>query len=59
MDKVRILRILEYVGTREDIERVYKHSGVPLNGMVEHGTLTIKSAVIDQYPELIKEDKSE
>lgn len=50
-NKVRILRIMEYVGTVEDIERVYKHSSVPLNGLVEHGTLTIKSTVLDQYPE--------
>lgn len=58
MEKVRILRILEYVGTVEDIERIYKHSGVPLNGMVEHGTLTIKSSVVDQYPERLGKEES-
>jgi hypothetical protein len=56
MEKVRILRVLEYIGTREDIEKAYKHSGVPLNGIWEHGTLTIKSTIVDPFPEVVKEE---
>lgn len=50
MDKVRVLRVIEYVGTRERVEKVVEKS--------IHGTrfvdedLTIRAATIGEYPEL-------
>lgn len=56
LDKIRVLRILEYVGEREWVEETLKRSTVPLNGQrqVDNGNL-IKSAIIDNFPEILDE----
>ncbi len=58
MDKVRILRIIEYVGEREQVENTISHS--------IHGTkkmsndLEIRAATIGEFPEILEEtDKEE
>jgi hypothetical protein len=53
-DKVRVLRILEYVGDREWVEECLKGSVVPLNGQkqLNNGNI-IKSALIDNFPEIL------
>lgn len=65
MDKVRVLRILEYVGDREWVENQMKNGGVPMVGQRQFsnkfdGTITlkgiIKSTIIDQFPEVIESE---
>ena len=59
-DKVRVLRILEYVGEREWVEECLKGSIVPLNGQKQVGKKgLIKSAVIDTFPEILDRKDSE
>ena len=56
-DKVRVLRILEYVGDREWVEECLKGSVVPLNGQKQLSKKgLIKSAVIDTFPEILSND---
>lgn len=64
-EKVRVLRILEYVGDRAWVEKTLKSGGVPLNGSIElhshdHREFNnvIKSAIIDQFPEVLEKEKS-
>lgn len=63
-DKVRVLRILEYVGDREWIEKTMSRSGVPLNGIWKPNDIEseekgrcIKSAIIDQFPEILEKNE--
>ena len=60
-DKVRVLRILEYVGDREWIEECLKGSCVPLNGIRKDfkKDCVIKSAIIDQFPEILNKTENE
>lgn len=62
-EKVRVLRILEYVGDREWVEHCLKGNRVPLNGSKELTSKShpeynnvIKSAIIDQFPEILEKD---
>lgn len=60
-EKVRVLRILEYVGDREWVEECLKKSSVPMNGCkgdFKKGCI-IKSAVIDQFPEIFEKIENE
>ena len=55
-EKVRVLRILEYVGDREWVEETLKMGGVPANGTSERFSgreNIIKSAIIDGFPEIL------
>ena len=59
-ERVRVLRILEYVGDREWVEDTLKRSSVPLNGTSFKNTgknNIIKSAIIDQFPEVLTDAK--
>ena len=59
---VRVLRILEYVGEREWVENTLNRSNVPLNGTSAHHTGVkniIKSATIDQFPEVLHKVESD
>lgn len=62
-ERVRVLRILEYVGDREWVENILATGSVPANGTSAKHTgkdNIIKSAIIDQFPEMLnKEDGSE
>lgn len=54
MEKVRVLRIIEYVGERDWVEETLKFSSVPLNGTKHiNKSNVIKSAIIDTFPELL------
>lgn len=55
-EKVRVLRILEYVGDREWVEETLRTSSVPINGDSSLNTgrkNIIKSAIIDSFPEIL------
>lgn len=54
-DIVRVLRILEYVGPRSDVERNLVVNAVPANGQQKFGSVLIRSAVIGQYPEIMEQ----
>lgn len=62
MDTVRVLRIIEYVGDRKDVEDVVARS-IQGEKRVKDG-LIIKAATIGTYPEILdqlveKENKDE
>ena len=55
MDKVRVLRIIEYAGDRNVVEdRIERsiHGTYVYNG--EHGRMTIRAATIGNYPEILE-----
>lgn len=60
MDKVRVLRILEYSGDREWVENQMKNGSVPMvgqrqfSGKIDGIKRIIKSTVIDQFPEVFE-----
>jgi hypothetical protein len=59
---VRVLRILEYVGERDWVEDTLARGSVPANGTSAHHTGTrniIKSAIIDQFPEVLSKVENE
>ena len=60
MDKVRVLRVIEYIGTREAVERVIARS---IHGVKKvDNNLEIRAATIGIYPEILEnlsEDKGE
>jgi len=57
-DKVRVMRILVYEGTREWVDIALKGGRVPLEGQLSFGgDNLIKSALIDKFPEIL--DKQE
>jgi hypothetical protein len=59
-DKIRVLRIIEYVGDREWVEETLKGSLVPIDGIKVFGRDNqnlIKSCIIDKFPEIL--NKSE
>lgn len=63
-DIVRVLRILEYVGPREWVENTLRMGAVPANGVHEFVSTegvphTIKSALVDPFPEVVKEAKTD
>lgn len=56
-DKVKVMRILIYEGNREWVENTISMSSVPLNGTKELGDDNkIKSAIMEQFPEIIEGD---
>ena len=63
MYKVRVLRILEYVGDRQWVENQMNKGGVPMVGQKEFGIEglqgIIKSTVVDQFPETVEPEPEE
>lgn len=55
MDTVRVLRIIEYVGPRDAIEKQVAGSlhGERLGTRTEHGQVVIRAATIGVYPEVL------
>lgn len=51
---VRVLRVLEYTGTRRFVERSLEVASVPLNGEKAVGEGWIKSALIGTFPEVVE-----
>ncbi|HID0768080.1 TPA: hypothetical protein ACXDAZ_002609 [Clostridium botulinum] len=54
-EKVRVLRIMEYVGDREWVENTLKKGSIPADGSKCFGDRVIKSCLIDKFPEVFKE----
>ena len=54
MDRIRVLRILEYTGPREHVEKVLSQNAV--KGIFHGGTVTIREAIVAPYPEILDED---
>lgn len=52
-NKVRVLRVIEYIGTREDIQKQLEGSGLPNNGQKTINKVLMKSALIGDFPEII------
>lgn len=55
-DIVRVLRILEYVGPRDWVEKTLSQGGVPARGehrVAQHNGV-IRSAVLGDYPEILE-----
>jgi hypothetical protein len=60
-DKVRVLRIIEYVGDRKWVELTLNQGNVPMDGIKEfhshdHPEIknVIKSCLVDKFPEILK-----
>lgn len=53
----RVLRVIEYVGSREWIEDTLKKGCVPADGCKVIGKNIIKSCLIDKFPEKIEDRK--
>lgn len=58
-DIVRVLRILEYTGEREFVERTLSKGAVPANGEYKFGSNCIRSAVLGQYPEILQQAQND
>lgn len=57
-ERVRVMRILVYEGTREWVETTLQQSSVPLTGVKHAGPVNrIKSCLIDQFPEILDEEE--
>jgi len=55
MDIVRVLRVIEYVGSRTAVERTVAKS---VQGTKVCGLVTIKAATIGSYPEILESKQS-
>lgn len=55
MDKIRVLRVYEFTGDRDVVEKTIARS---INGTlnVEHGKMTIRAATIGSFPEILKSE---
>jgi len=56
-EKVRVMRILVYEGTRKWVENTLKRGSVPAEGIkviTDDGVNCIKSALIDKFPEVLE-----
>ena len=55
-DTVRVLRLLEYTGPREAVEKHFKMRG--LKGSVTYGlpgsVITIREGIIGEFPEVVE-----
>ena len=61
-EKVRVLRIIEYVGTREWVENTLQKGMIPADGSKSFGkdnVNIIKSCLVDKFPEVLKENNGE
>lgn len=57
-DQVRVIRILEYVGSRGWVEEALKMAAVPLNGTRRiTGDTYINSALLGTFPEIMSQGK--
>ena len=56
MDKVRVLRVIEYVGPRSAVERIINNS---VKHIVTFDYVTIIGATIGAYPEILEIEEEE
>ena len=57
MDIVRVLRVIEFVGRRDDVEKQLAAS--LQNGTVKPGAVTFNVATVGSFPEIIGEEPDE
>lgn len=55
MARVRVLRVLEYEGEYEWVQKTLSDGSVPMNGEHRGKDFVIRSAVVGNLPELLKE----
>lgn len=55
MDRVRVIRVLEYVGPRTWVEGVLEKRGV--KGVLHCENCTIREAILGDFPEIVEGDK--
>lgn len=59
-DVVRVLRVLEYVGPRDVIEKqIIAHSLRDGTHPFRHGQLVVRVATIGDYPEILSKDNGQ
>lgn len=59
-DKVRVLRILEYVGDREWVEDALKRCEIPLDGCKDFKKESVVLlTMLDQFPEILEKLENE
>jgi hypothetical protein len=51
---VRIIRVLEYTGPREELEKCLVQNAV--KGQVKFGRITIREAIVGNFPEVLGEE---
>jgi hypothetical protein len=51
-DLIRVLRLLEYVGPREQVEETLKRS---IKGTFRAGRIIIRSATLGDFPEVLEQ----
>ncbi len=56
MDKVRVIRVLEYVGERKWVEALLAQRGVKGTRVIENGGI-IREAFLGDFPEIVEEEK--
>lgn len=55
MAKVRVLRVIEYVGEYEDVKEQLEESHIPNNGQKFYSGVMMKSALVGDFPEELSE----
>jgi hypothetical protein len=58
-DKVRVLRVVEYVGSREDVEKQIENSihGTRRFRTGSGGEMQIRVATVGEYPEILEKEE--
>lgn len=54
MDRIRVIRVLEYVGERKWIEAILAQRGVKGTRVIENGGV-IREAIVGDFPEIVEE----
>ena len=55
MAKVRVLRVIEYIGEYKDVKEQLERSSLPNNGQNTYKGVTMKSALVGEFPEELNE----
>lgn len=55
MDIVRVLRVVEYVGPRDQIEKQIRHS---IHGERSYNGITIRVATLGTFPEILERENA-
>ena len=55
MAKVRVLRVIEYIGEYKDVKEQLEVSHIPNNGQKTYKGVTMKSALVGEFPEELNE----
>ena len=58
MSKVRVLRVIEYIGEYEDVKKQLEASQLANNGEKTYCGVTMRSALVGDFPETLL-DKEE